>query len=191
MKLLLVCLLAGMIAYAWAAMSASLPEKSVKATSAKLNQKCLLILRDTNATLTSRCEFFKCFEERFPCGPKYWILNWGYKYCLRYADSKFIAKFTPKGKKMLESINKCLPPQFEKFYNQTNIRCKRLWHDAFKAQTACYTSIQETFCHAFEENKLHFVKALDYNDLMSSDSTQMIKKATQNCTPKIDLYSIV
>lgn len=157
-----------------------------------VDQKCADILTNTSLSQMERCEFFKCFEDRFPCGKQYWIMNWGYKYCRRYADSKFIEKFTPTGKKLLEHVNKCLPKQFEKNYKSKRpIRCKKLNNEAFSAQTKCYTDIQKDFCTGFVENKMLFVQVLDNSDLINMESISMIKKASEKCTPKIDLLGLM
>lgn len=42
-----------------------LKNKNVKATK-PVDQKCLEFLKKDNQT--SVCDFYKCFEERFPCG---------------------------------------------------------------------------------------------------------------------------
>jgi hypothetical protein len=61
--------------------------------------QCLDLIRGTNKNLSllESCQVFKCFEERFTCGNKYWIMNWGYKYCRRYSSQEFINKFTETG----------------------------------------------------------------------------------------------
>ena len=51
-------------------------EKTVR-PKANVEQRCLDLLYGKNKTQIERCEFFKCFEERFPCGNKYWTMNWG------------------------------------------------------------------------------------------------------------------
>ena len=157
----------------------------------EINQTCIDLLHNANATLMQRCDFFKCFEERFPCGKDYWIMNWGYKYCRRYADPKFIANFTKTGQELLDAVNKCLPKKFERFYRKTACRCRRLFNEAFDEQAKCYIEVKEKFCKGFSENKILFVKVLDYADLMTQDAMSMIKKATAKCNPKIDLLSIV
>lgn len=157
----------------------------------EIDHKCLEKLHNENATLMERCEFFKCFEERFPCGKDYWIMNWGYKYCRRYANPTFIANFTQTGKELLDAVNKCLPKKFEKFYRKTTCRCRRLFNEAFDEQAKCYLEIKDKFCKGFNENKILFVKVLDYADIMMPDAISMIKKAASGCKPKIDLLSMI
>lgn len=153
-----------------------------------INNTCIEILRGKNMTLMQRCEFFKCFEERFPCGNKFWIMNWGYKYCRRYADPEFTSKFTDRGKVLLEHINKCLPKQLEKFYKtKKSLNCKRLYNQAFEVQHKCYAEKQKDFCVAFPENKELFIKVLDQSDFLNFDSISMIKKSVEKCEPKINL----
>ena len=169
----------------------NLKEKVVMAKK-PIDNKCLSDLMNTTKTLMERCEFFKCFEERFPCGENYWILNWGYKYCRRYADPEFINKFTPDGKKLLDHINNCLPKSLEKFYKaKRSIKCKKLNGDAFEAQGKCYAQAQKEFCKGFPENKKHFLDVLDQKDFMNMDSIRMIKETADRCNPKINLYELI
>ena len=165
-------------------------EKTVR-PKGKVDKKCLDLLTNTNKTQLERCDFFKCFEERFSCGNKFWIMNWGYKYCRRYADQKFIDQFTPDGKTLLSYINQCLPSKLEKFYkSKRSIRCKTLSNNMFEAQGKCYEEIQKTFCKAFPENSNLFMNILDQSDLMNMDSFSMIKKVADQCEPKIDFFSL-
>ena len=157
-----------------------------------INDTCVEVLRGKNMTLMQRCEFFKCFEDRFPCGNKYWIMNWGYKYCRRYADPEFTSKFTDRGKQLLDHINKCLPKQLEKFYkSKKSINCKRLYSQAFDAQHRCYAEKQKDFCVAFPDNKELFIKVLDQSDFLNFDSISMIRKSVEKCEPKINLSDLL
>lgn len=169
----------------------TLTEKTVIAKTTKNDKKCLDLLKNNSTTPIQRCEFFKCFEEKFPCGSEYWIINWGYKYCRRYADAEFIAKFTPTGKKLLDHVNKCLPKHFEKTYKKKRIRCKSLNTEAFDSQGKCYEEVQKDFCKAFPENKDLFIKVLDHGDFLNFESIGMIKKVADKCTPKIDFMSFM
>jgi hypothetical protein len=144
-------------------------------------------------TAVDRCEFFKCFEERIPCGNNYWIMNWGYKYCIRYADPNFVQKFTKSGKKFLKYLNKCLPHALKKLYKseKKQISCSSISKQAFKAQSQCYQNVESNFCKAFTENKSLFIKVLDKADMFNMDSLAVIKSATNECKPKINLVSLM
>ena len=165
-------------------------EKNCAATKA-VDNNCLQTL--VNATSdAAKCDFFKCFEERFPCGQKYWILNWGLKYCRRYAEPTYIQYFTESGKQLIRHVNQCLPKSLEKFYKtKKTLKCKRLMHDAFEAQGKCYSEVKDLFCKAFPENKLAFIKVLDKSDLLNYDSMMMIKKTADKCVPKIDFVQLM
>ena len=157
------------------------------------SQKCLSYLHASNMTELERCEFFKCFEERIPCGPEFWIQNWGYKYCVRYANPQFVAKFTPAGKGFLKHLNKCLPKALSKLYKTQlpQVSCKQLSRLAFEAQGKCYQSKRSQFCAAFSENNNLFIKVLDKNDFFNMDSIAMIKNSSAKCTPKLNLMSML
>lgn len=157
---------------------------------AKIESKCLDLLLNTNKTQLERCEFFKCFEERFPCGTKYWVLNWGYKYCRRYANKQFTDKFTTEGKQMLTHLNKCLPSKLEKLYKSKRpVRCQNLSDNMFGVQANCYEEILPTFCKAFPDNKNLLMNIMDQSDMMNMNSFSMIKKLGDKCVPKLDLYN--
>ena len=179
------------ILFAYCAMVECVQEKTVAAKK-NTTQKCMDYLTNKNITQLERCEFFKCFEERFPCGNKFWVMNWGYKYCRRYADQDFTNKFTKEGKQMLDHVNKCLPKHFEKLYKSKRpVRCKKLMQEAFDIQGKCYSEVQKLFCKAFPDNKELFIKVLDQNDLMNMDSFGMIQRTADKCEPKIDFFSIL
>jgi len=173
------------------ALLGTLSEKVVRPTR-KLDVKCLNRMMNETASLKERCEFFKCFEERYPCGSDYWIMNWGFKYCQRYADESFRAKFTPSGIQLLDHINECLPNRLARFYKtRRSMKCKRLSHKAFRAQGQCYAQAQELFCKAFPENTDLFINVLDPADFMNFDSIRMIRETANKCSPPIDLFSLV
>jgi hypothetical protein len=170
----------------------NLPEKTVKPKTLKHEQRHVDLLFNTNITHSERCEFFKGFEDRFPCGKQYWIMNWGYKYCRRYADPKFVARFTAHGRKLLEHVNRCLPKHFEKMYKSKRpLRCKKLSQEAFEAQGKCYQEEQALFCTAFPQNKELFIEVLDHNDFANLDSISMIRKTAEKCEPKIDFLKMM
>jgi hypothetical protein len=157
-----------------------------------VDQNCLNFIEKKNSTMSESCEFFKCFEERFPCGEQYWAMNWGYKYCRRYADPTFYSKFNADGQKLLNHINKCLPKAFAKFYKTRKTQnCKRLQTEAFTEQGKCYSKVQKLFCSAFPKNKKLFVEVLDQTDFFNMESVSMLKKIAEKCTPKIDLAAMM
>ena len=170
----------------------SLPDKTAKMKKNTPDKLCLELLTASNITNLERCEFFKCFEDRFACGKQYWIMNWGYKYCRRYANPDFIARFTDLGKQLLEHVNKCLPKHLERFYKvKKPMKCNKLSQDAFEAQGKCYQDQQSLFCKAFPENKDLFIEVLDHRDFINMNSVSMIRKTAEKCVPKIDLISLI
>ncbi len=120
-------------------------------------------------------------------------MNWGYKYCLRYADPNFVKKFTNSGKKFLKYTNKCLPHALKQIYKseEVHISCSGISNQAFKAQSECYKNVKSNFCKAFTENKSLFVKILDKKDMFNTDSLAVIQSAASQCRPKISLISLL
>lgn len=169
--------------------SQKINEKTVR-PSAPVNKTCIQILR-RNSSLAEKCEFFKCFEKRFPCGLNYYAMNWAHKYCLKHSDSEFYNKLTQTGQFVADQLNICLPQSFEKIYKQRrSLNCKKFYEHAFKLQTQCYKDIQQKFCEGFAENKNTFLRVIDQNDLMNSLLLNMMQTVVEPCEPKIDLMSI-
>lgn len=124
-------------------------------------------------------------------GSEFWITNWGYKYCSRYADPTFSGSFTPSGQKLLTHVNSCLPKSMKRAYKRGFQNCKRLQQEAFRAQGKCYARVQKLFCKAFPENSDKFTAVLDQSDFFNMDSVRMIKDTADRCEPKIDLAKLM
>jgi len=164
-------------------------EKTVRPR-ANVTQNCLNLLHNSNVSQIKRCDFFKCFEDRFPCGKDYWIQNWGRKYCLKHADKNVIKQFTKEGIDLIKHLDRCLPNKLEKYYlSKKSIKCKTLTTNMFIAQGECYDEVRETFCKAFPDNMSLFMKILDFSDLWNENSLKMINKIGANCVPKINFSS--
>jgi hypothetical protein len=120
-------------------------------------------------------------------------MEWGYKYCVRYADPHIAKKFTEVGRKFLKFLNQCLPKELEYLYNTDALRlsCNNLDKKAFRAQGKCYQHPESDFCKAFVENKKMFLKSMDQNDIFNKNLYSLIKTATKDCKPKINLISMV
>ena len=169
--------------------NAQLTEKTVKAAGL-LNKTCLNIAK--NPKTIGKCEFFRCFEDRFPCGPQYWNLRWGMKYCKKYTDPEVLDTFTPMGKKLLNQTNTCVGLQLEKiFQKDKTLKCKSFHQNAFKIQGKCYAENQELFCKSFPENRVQFNKVTDMKDAMDASFLSMIKGALGKCDPPIDIFSLM
>jgi hypothetical protein len=158
-----------------------------------VNQTCLNYLNNNNKqeNYLEKCNFMKCFEKRFSCGPNYWIINWGYKYCVKYADEEFRAKITSKGIEMFNEMNVCMAKKLESYYvSDKALNCKNLYRMAFKFQTQCYIDMGENFCEGFRENGSEMMKIIDKRDILNGYSMRMIKKATSICKPDINLMEL-
>lgn len=120
-------------------------------------------------------------------------MEWGHKYCLRYANPHVSKKFTENGRKFLKFLNRCLPNELEELYNTDALRvsCNRLDKWAFKAQGRCYQDPESGFCKAFVENQKIFMKTMDQSDIFNKNIFSIVKGATKNCKPKINLISMV
>jgi hypothetical protein len=169
--------------------NAQLVEKTVKAVHA-FNKTCLDIAKSPKTA--SKCEFFRCFEDRFPCGTQYWNLRWGMRYCKKYSDPEVLSTFTPLGRKLLNQTNTCVGLQLEKTYQKDkSLKCRSFYNNAFKIQSKCYAEDPELFCKSFPENRIQFSKVTDVKDYMDSNFLSMIKGALSKCDPPIDLFSLM
>ena len=95
--------------------NAQFSDKIISSNSS-IDSQCIDLIKGVrkNITRLESCDVYKCFEERFPCGNKYWIMNWGYKYCIRYGDQDYINKFTEKGSLILNTKNSKLNAKFKR-----------------------------------------------------------------------------
>jgi hypothetical protein len=167
-----------------------IPEKVIR-PKASITSTCLDIIH-SNITTAERCEFFKCFEERFPCGDNYYMSNWAYKYCKKYTSEKFLSSLTKSGVDMVGYLNQCLPQKLESLYkSKRSLKCRHFYQIGFNLQYNCYKEIQDVFCVGFNENKYEFIKEFDKQDLTNGNMAITMLKLTRNCDPPIDLYSIV
>ncbi len=157
-------------------------EKAVRPVG-PINEKCIH---------TEGCEFFECFEKRFPCGRDYWMMKWGLKYCAKYANPAIYNSFTADGRNMLNFTMACQKKFVEKQYrSERPMRCKRFYEQAFEGQGKCYAEMGDTFCKVFPKNKNQFMKTMDRDDYMNSYFMTMVKNTLGKCSPPIDLFVLM
>ncbi len=150
----------------------------VQATSS-INQTCL------NFGHVHDCRFYSCFEERFPCGPTYWILNWGYKYCTRMKNS--LINFDKNGQELLEQITICLTQKLvqQRYYTLKTVNCEQLRTAGQKIIHDCYMTHAKLFCNAFKtKNRDCFMQLMDNEDRNDFSIIKTLSSVGQKCTPK-------
>jgi len=166
-------------------------EKSVRAVGS-VNQTCVNLRTNAKISIQERCQFFDCFEKRFPCGPQYFVANFGLKYCVRYTSPKFLEKVDADAAEFALKSTDCTLASFEKLYPSTrSMRCKRLFENSFEVQTKCYSKYQNLFCAAFTRNVQHFLKVIDNNDLMNPSLMGMMKQLGSKCDPPVDIMQFI
>ncbi len=139
------------------------------------------------------CRFYSCFEERFPCGSTYWMLKWGYKYCVRMKNSS--VNFDKIGQEFLEQISLCLTNKLiqQRYYTLKNINCEQLRRAGQKIVHDCYMTNAKLFCNAFhEKNRDCFMQLIDNEDRSDLTIIRTLSSVGQKCTPKkrlIDMRS--
>ena len=154
----------------------------------KVDQECLNILANTTHE-PARCEFYKCFEQRFPCGPSYYIMGLGYKYCTRYLP--MLSEFTQSGLDLINHLIECLPLGFEKIYTKRrSVRCTSLRKEGYALQEKCYMDKIELFCKGMRENRKAFGRSMDISDVLNGDALAMMKRLSEKCGEKGDVLSL-
>ncbi|CAF1122039.1 unnamed protein product [Rotaria sp. Silwood1] len=150
----------------------------IKATS-PINQTCL------NFGHANNCHFYKCFEERFPCGSSYWILKWGYKYCTRMQKS--LSNFDKNGQELIEQISACLTNKLIKlhYYTMKHINCEQLRVAGQRMVHECYMSSSALFCKAFQgKNRDCLIELIDNEDRQDLTIVRTLISVGQTCRPK-------
>lgn len=144
-----------------------------------INQTCL------NFSHAHDCRFYSCFEERFPCGPTYWMSKWGEKYCKRMKN--YSSKFDKIGQELLEKISSCLTKKLiqQRYYTLNKINCELLRLAGQKIVHDCYMINAKLFCQAFhEKNRDCFMQLIDNEDRHDFTIIRTLASVGQKCTPK-------
>ena len=144
-----------------------------------VNQTCL------NFGHEHDCRFYSCFEERFPCGPSYWIMKWGNKYCLRMQKS--LANFDKTGQELLDQISKCLTNKLikQRYYTLNSINCEQLRIAGQRIVHECHMNHAKLFCDAFHgKNRDCFIQLMDNEDQHDFTVIKTLASLGQKCTPK-------
>ncbi|CAF0844940.1 unnamed protein product [Didymodactylos carnosus] len=132
---------------------------------------------------SNNCEYYQCFEERFPCGEKYWMKVWGYKYCERL--TKHLQNFDSVGQRLVLHIKKCLFKKFSnaRYYNMNEINCNQLKTSAYRLLYECYTE-NRLFCDAYDSNRNCFQELIDNNERHDYQAMKTMIGVANKCHPK-------
>ena len=134
------------------------------------------------------CRFYSCFEERFPCGSNHWIMNWGYKYCVRIKKS--LRNFDQNGQDFIQQVNTCLLQKLiqQRYYTMKTINCEQLRSAGQKIVRDCHVIHAKLFCSAFKtRNRDCFMQLMDEEDRQDLSILRTLANIGQQCTPKIRL----
>ncbi|KAK6173052.1 hypothetical protein SNE40_016586 [Patella caerulea] len=114
------------------------------------------------------CEFYNCFERRFPCRLRGYMLRYGSHYCRRFEDvDSYRHRFTPEGQEFLTASQQCMTRKLsERFYGAEEVNCHDLSHEAFNIMGDCY--LDNGFCDIFWANKGAFSKVFEAMDLFDT-----------------------
>ncbi len=154
-------------------------ESHIVQATTPVNQTCL------NYGHAHDCRFYSCFEERFPCGSTYWMLNWGYKYCTRMQKS--LLNFDKNGQELIQQISTCLTNRLIKqgYYTLKKINCEQLRSAGQRIVHECYMTNAKIFCNAFQGKNLDcFFQLIDNEDRHDFTVIRTLTSVGQKCTPK-------
>ncbi len=147
-------------------------------------------LISTDCISNRGCNFFKCFENRFPCGQGYWIVDFGQKYCRK--TEALYSSFTMEARAIINATNACQINFLQAQYsNDRPMRCKRFYDRAFEAVGKCYDIVSKKFCKVFPQNRKQFLSIFDVKDLQNSMLMSMIRSRLSKCKPPIDIFSLL
>ena len=157
----------------------SLTEAHTVQSKTSINQTCI------NYGQTNDCQFYSCFEERFPCGSSYWMLKWGQKYCLRIKNSRI--NFDRTGQLLIEQISACITDKLvkQRYYTMNQINCEQLRLAGQRIVHECYMNNAKLFCNAFQgKNRDCFAELIDHDDQNDLSIIRTLSSVGQKCQPK-------
>ncbi|CAC5385069.1 unnamed protein product [Mytilus coruscus] len=125
------------------------------------------------------CDFYDCFEQRFPCGSSGYALGYGGKYCRKFQQSQFRSLFNTAGQVFLDKMSKCEMDAVLPFYEQQSITCSTEYDLVFKHQEDCY--IQSGYCDVVLDNFDGFLKTFDRADFLNFKLINQVLNAAKRC----------
>ena len=131
------------------------------------------------------CRFYQCYEERFPCGPSYWMLKWGYKYCDRMQRAAF--NFDKAGQDLIKKLSQCLINKLLRhgLYKFHDINCEVLRSTGQRIVQECYMTNAKLFCQAYHgRNRDCFFQLTDSDDRHDLNVIRTMTSVGQKCSPK-------
>ncbi|XP_069131472.1 uncharacterized protein [Argopecten irradians] len=121
------------------------------------------------------CEFFDCYEERFPCGRCGFAANPERNFCESFFRPQNYGNFDLQGQRWIESVHLCLNRMLLSLYVQNSVTCADSLTIMTNALSRCYRGISRLhFCEIFQTNQLAFMLLYD-----SRDISEMLRAAEE------------
>ncbi|XP_041360312.1 uncharacterized protein LOC121376493 [Gigantopelta aegis] len=118
---------------------------------------------------TGMCEFYECFEDRFPCGGRGYMQKYGLFYCHNFAS--YYDLFTPQGKRWINETSQCLTQKLMTKYTQSSVNCHALSHFAFDSWDECY--VEAGICDIYWPNAELFRQIYAVRHLFDTQATKI------------------
>ncbi|XP_033743767.1 uncharacterized protein LOC117329753 [Pecten maximus] len=112
------------------------------------------------------CEFFACYEERFPCRRCGYAANPERNFCRRFYHPNNYRNFDLQGQQWIASAHLCLNRIMLSLYVQNRVSCAVSMSTMMSAVAQCYLGNPElSFCEVFQRNQQAFLQLYDSRDL--------------------------
>tara|TARA_R110002049_G_scaffold156382_2_gene321365 strand:- start:332 stop:751 length:420 start_codon:yes stop_codon:yes gene_type:complete len=103
--------------------------------------------------VAGECDFYQKLESEYQCHSKGYLINFGYKYCLKFINKK--KTFSEDGQIWLANTRECLINELK---NTSFNDCKELKKFAFDTHTTCYQ--QAGFCSLEKKDRKELYKMI-------------------------------
>lgn len=104
------------------------------------------------------CSYYLCKENELNCGPKGYLVNYGYRYCNKFYQ-ELESKLTASGSQWIQEAAVCLQEKIE-HTTTASTSCLNVKKIAYASHSDCYS--QASFCELPIEDKFKIIKFLKY-----------------------------
>ncbi|XP_061164014.1 uncharacterized protein LOC133173102 [Saccostrea echinata] len=101
------------------------------------------------------CNFYDCFEQRFPCGNCGFSKHYGTYDCEKFYQPVYYNQFNDLGKRWIKATGDCLINTLKQFYTQDTVRCRMIKTTMMDHVSTCYlhNAANISFCDVFWDNR--------------------------------------
>ncbi|CAF1574772.1 unnamed protein product [Didymodactylos carnosus] len=132
------------------------------------------------------CSWYgNCLEQKKSCGKNGYAVNYGLRYCQKFAQN--LAEFSFAGKNWVSKTMNCLQQSLVEAYQDDTVTCDDITNAAFDSHAKCY--VNSGICSLVlqsAENVFRDMKALgsvyDFKDFLSWKALKQIDETASACT---------